>query len=179
MIITLRGTIIHKLADAVVLEVGGVGYEIRAPQRIMSPLVLGAQAAFWIHDHVREDNHDLFGFTTEAEFRMFRGLINVSGVGPKTALAALGADAAEVARRIDNGDAAWLSTIQGVGKKTAQKIVLELKGKLVDVEGGSDDLLGALVSMGYRREEASAAAQQAKGETLEERLRHSLKALAR
>jgi Holliday junction DNA helicase RuvA len=178
MILTLTGKLSHKLNDSLIIDVSGIGYQVFVPQPTLIASTKNQTLSLWIHDHIREDARDLFGFSSESEFRLFRSLINVSGIGPKTALAMLAADAKEVERRIDAGDVDWLTGVPGVGKKTAQKIVLELKGKLVDPKA-EDELTGALVSMGYHRDEAVRASSQAKGDTFEQRLKQSLKVLAR
>jgi holliday junction DNA helicase RuvA len=151
--------------------VGGVGYELLTPIGALGRL--GGDAAtvtFFVHTHVREDALILYGFATDADRTAFRALISVSNVGPKTAIAVLSAlPGPELARTIANKDVPKLTSISGVGKKTAERLVLELRDKL-SLEGalgtataaasapkGSELLIGALVNMGYRQAEAERA----------------------
>jgi Holliday junction DNA helicase RuvA len=155
----------------VVVDVGGVGYELVTPIGAVGRL--GGDAGivtFFVHTHVREDALLLYGFATDADRVAFRALISVSNVGPKTAIAVLSAlPGPELARTIANRDVPKLTSISGVGKKTAERLVLELRDKL-SLEGalgtvaapavapkGSELLIGALVNMGYKQAEAERA----------------------
>lgn len=184
MIATLKGSVAAKFRDWAVVECGGVGYQVYLGSATLRKLSSGQQVSLWTHEYVREDRRDLFGFVSVEEYRLFLQLIGVSGVGPKTALAMLAiGDAAEIERRIERGDVAWLAGTPGVGKKTAQKIVLELRGKLAEVDAGADDeVISALVNLGYARErvlEAVAQGAPASDAPLEERLRGALRMLGR
>ena len=176
---------------------GGVGYELVTPLGAVGRLGGdGATVTFLVHTHVREDAFVLFGFASEADRLAFRALISVSNVGPKIAIAVHSAlPGPELARAIANKDVAKLTSISGVGKKTAERLVLELRDKL-SLEGstpgmpaqavapkGSDLLIGALVNMGYKQVEAERAVQ-ALGERvgkapLAELVREALVVLAR
>lgn len=184
MIITLTGLVREKGDNYAVLEVAGVGYQVFMNAPSLAALPTGKEVRLWTHEHIREDARDLWGFAHKEEYRLFRRLLDISGVGPRTAgnFLALGA-VAEIEKHIESSDAAWLCRVPGVGKKIAQKIILELRGKLVSesaVEGG-EDVVAALVSMGYARD----AARQALGKvadteaTEEGRLRAALKLLGK
>jgi len=183
MIINLTGVVAAKAEDFAVIECAGVGYQVWMSKPSLLVLQSGAQAKIWTHEHVREDARDLFGFLTFGDQRLFLKLIGISGVGPKSALSILALGSAkQVEDAVERGDIAFLSSAQGVGKKTAQKMILELKGRLVATDGAdaSEDVLVALVSLGYDREHARAVLQKlgAAG-TVEERLRAALRELGR
>jgi Holliday junction DNA helicase RuvA len=183
MIITLTGIVANKAEGAAIVEVGGVGYHVHMNAPTLSRLQAGTAAKLWTHEYIREDARELYGFASSAEHRMFRTLLAISGVGPKTAmnLLTLGT-VAEIEALIEKADVTRLTSVSGVGKKTAQKIVLELKGKLVgDDAGQGDDVVTALVGLGYSREKArDAVAAVAQKETSDEgRLRAALKQLGR
>lgn len=134
MIGYLEGTVIANDDRGVVLLTrGGVGYLILAPLSVKARADLDKELALWVHTVVREDALDLFGFSTEEELRFFKLLTTVSGVGPRTALGALGsADTGTLVSAITSGDAAYLTKLGGIGKKTAEKIVIELRDKCDD-----------------------------------------------
>ena len=165
MIAWLRGRLIEKAPTRVILDVHGVGYDVAVPvstfYAIGDP---GAEVLLRIHTHVREDALALFGFLTAFELTVFERLIATSGIGPKLALAVLsGIEAADLVHAVQRGDVARLTRIPGVGKKTAERICLELKDRLPVVEPGGqaavpppadalrDDLVSALVNLGYHR----------------------------
>jgi Holliday junction DNA helicase RuvA len=163
----LRGTILDKQPSRVVVDVAGVGYDVAVPLSTFFGLGdPGSEAALRIHTHVREDALALYGFATLLEQDLFERLISVSGIGPKLALAVLsGIEPAELVRAIERGDLARLIAIPGVGKKTSERIVLELKDRLpraqapasesgapaAEVPPMRDDLLSALMNLGYHR----------------------------
>jgi Holliday junction DNA helicase RuvA len=187
MIISISGTVTHKGKNFVVVETSGLGYQVFVNTSTLSKLVTGTNVRLWAYEHVREDMRDLYGFMSEAEHRLFLALTGISGVGPKMGLGILTLGAAEdIERMIDRGDVDMISSVPGVGKKTAQKIILELKGKLVDVSGDGaaehDDVLTALINLGYAREQAREALARktvvAAG-TTEDRLRLALRELGR
>ena len=174
MIGRLTGRIVaEEPSGALVLDVGGVGYDVMTPVgtlgRAATPT--GGQVLLHVHTHVREDALELFGFATEADRRVFRLLIEVPNVGPKTALGVLSAlPVEELSRCVDAADFARLSKVPGIGKKTAERLALELKEKLAKLGlaaaatrpavSGSEDgrrLLNALTNMGYRASEAERA----------------------
>jgi Holliday junction DNA helicase RuvA len=173
MIAHLRGTLIHKQPGQAIVEAGGVGYDvvISVPTFTALPAV-GAEARLHIHTQVREDQFALFGFLEREEKRLFEKLITVSGVGPKLAITLLsGLSPERTVQAIRSQDHAQLTRIPGVGKKLAERLVVELKDKLDDfavapvqsiVAGPAvEDVLSALVNLGYQRVAAEKAIQQA------------------
>ncbi len=177
MIAHLRGQILSKTPNAVVIECGGVGYELAISVSTYTELgEPGAQASLHVYTHVREDALLLFGFAELTEKRLFEKLLAVSGIGPKLAITVLsGISAERLAAAIRGGDHATLTRIPGIGKKTAERVVLELKDKLDDVAafaaGGvaavptlgalEEDVLSALMNLGYPRQVAQKAVQTA------------------
>lgn len=200
MIASLSGVVQEKDArrpQRVVVDVQGVGYEVWAPlftiYAIGEP---GARVALRIHTHVREDALQLFGFATDLEQQLFERLIGVSGVGPKLALAVLsGLDPHELVRALRGNDLGRLTAIPGVGRKTAERLVVELKDRLPQDTGAAslppqagdgvrEDLLSALTNLGYQRATAEKAVDRvlARGDApagFEQQLRAVLKELAR
>jgi holliday junction DNA helicase RuvA len=193
----LRGRILDKQPNRIVVDVNGVGYDVAVPLSTFYGLgEAGAEIALRIHTHVREDALLLFGFATRLEQELFERLISVSGIGPKVALAVLsGIEPGDLIKAILRGDLARLTAIPGVGKKTSERIVLELKDRLPKVEhtpapeGGvvepsalRDDVLSALMNLGYHRplaEKAVDAAIKAGNGAFEQALRQALRELAR
>ena len=177
MIAHLRGRIFEKHPNRLVLDVNGVGYDVFVPLSTFYGLgEPGTETALRIHTHVREDALVLYGFATLLEQELFERLIGVSGIGPKVALAVLsGIEPLDLIRSIERGDLARLTAIPGVGKKTSERIVLELKDRLpraqvAAVAAGAappesstlrDDVLSALVNLGYHRPLAEKAVEAA------------------
>ena len=177
MIAHLRGSILDKHPNRIIIDVNGVGYDVFVPLSTFYGLgEPGAAIALRIHTHVREDAFVLYGFATELEQELFERLIGVSGIGPKVALAVLsGIEPQEFIRAIERGDLARLTAIPGVGKKTSERIVLELKDRLPRPHGAvaaagaaaseppalRDDVVSALVNLGYHRPLAEKAAEAA------------------
>lgn len=173
MIAHLRGTLIHKQPGQAIVEAAGVGYDVVISVPTFTALpALGQQAALHIHTQVREDQIALFGFLDRDEKRLFERFITVSGVGPKLAITLLsGLSAERAVQALRSQDHAQLVRIPGVGKKLAERLVLELKDKLDDfaaapaavaVRGAAaEDVLSALVNLGYQRAAAEKAMQQA------------------
>ena len=166
MIAVLRGSISEKTPSRVIVDVAGVGYDVLVPLSTFYVLgEPGAAVTLRIHTHVREDVIALYGFVTRLEQDLFERLIAISGVGPKLALAVLsGIEPAELIRAIRTQDVARLTRIPGIGKKTAERIGLELKDRLASLQIAEpapaastaadqlrDDLLSALVNLGYQR----------------------------
>jgi len=200
MIAFLRGRILEKQPNRVLLDVNGVGYEVFVPLSTFYDLGdEGGEIALRIHTHVREDALQLFGFLTLLERQMFERLIAISGIGPKLAIAVLsGLETRDLVTAGQRADVARLTTIPGVGKKTAERIVLELKDRLAQivVPVASDakpaasetdrvrgDLLSALQNLGYHRPDAERAAdavlRDAPDRTLEAALKDALRHLSR
>lgn len=177
MIAHLRGQIFSKSPNAVTLECGGVGYELAISVATYTELgELGATASLHVHTHVREDALLLFGFKEPAEKRLFEKLLTISGIGPKLAITVLsGISAERLVGAIRGGDHATLTKIPGIGKKTAERVVLELKDKLDDMSGYAaateparpsmgavaEDALSALMNLGYPRAVALKAVESA------------------
>ena len=177
MIAHLRGQIFSKSPSAVILDCGGVGYELAISVATYTELgETGAQAALHVHTHVREDALLLFGFRELTEKRLFEKLLTISGIGPKLAITVLsGISAERLVGAIRGGDHATLTKIPGIGKKTAERVVLELKDKLDDMTGFApasapakpamsavaEDVLSALINLGYPRPVAQKAVEHA------------------
>jgi holliday junction DNA helicase RuvA len=171
----LEGSIRSLEPDRVVVMAGGVGYLVHIPLSTYYKLSESTTAALEIHTHVREDAFSLYGFSTIDERFAFEKLISISGIGPRLAQVILsGIDVAELAEAIARGDSRRLSAIPGVGKKTSERICLELRDKIVapvraeeprPVPRGSieDDVVSALVNLGYKPASAEAAVRDTKG----------------
>jgi Holliday junction DNA helicase RuvA len=162
MIATLRGTISEKLADSLVLETAGVGYELLVTADEWGSARVGQETRYYVAEQIREDAHNLYGFRELAGRQLFGQLIGISGVGPKVALAILSAAGeARLRQAIVAGDPALLRGVSGVGPKTAQRVVLELRGKVEMGAGGlapiGDAAYQALVSLGYTPAQATEA----------------------
>jgi Holliday junction DNA helicase RuvA len=200
MIAQLRGRLAQKEPNRVIVDVGGVGYDVSVPFSTYYALgEPGSEVALRIHTHVREDTLALYGFSTPLELQVFERLIAISGIGPKLALAVLsGIDAADLVRAVQTGDVGRLTAIPGIGKKTAERIGLELKDKLpkgiidetaAGAGGGApggelrQDLLSALLNLGYHRPLAEKAVDAALARTespaFEIVLKQALRELAR
>jgi holliday junction DNA helicase RuvA len=172
MIGRLKGTIIEKSPNRVVLDVGGVGYDVIVPLSTFYGLgEAGASVSLRVHTHVREDVIALYGFATPVEQELFERLIAINGIGPKLALAVLsGIEPEDLIRAVRTSDVARLTKIPGVGKKTAERIGLELKDRLPQAAQRGDaqatvatdddrrnDLISALLNLGYQRAPAEKA----------------------
>ena len=199
MIGRLRGTLVGKAPPWLVLEVGGVGYELEAPMSTFYDLPeLGREVVLLTHYAVREDTVALYGFLREGERALFRNLLKVSGIGAKIALAVLsGVSVDEFARLVQAGDAAALTRIPGIGKKTAERMVVELRDRAASLGAGVPsaapgkggavpaDPLGeatvALQALGYKPADAARMARQAveEGDGAEAIIRKALKAALR
>jgi Holliday junction DNA helicase RuvA len=182
MIAYLSGKILEKGKGFAIVLAGEIGYKVQLAESVLKSLEKGTPVKFYTHQVIREDAQELFGFTTMQELEFFWRLISVTGVGPKMALHLLALGTIEdIGRAIDRGDIDYLSSASGVGKKTAQRLVLDLRGKLVSegtVEGS--DLASALENLGYPRAKAHEAARSVGVEgTMEERLKAALKLMSR
>ncbi|MFO8071722.1 MAG: Holliday junction branch migration protein RuvA [Polyangia bacterium] len=160
MIGSLRGKISDKSSNGAVIDVGGVGYDVSLPLGTLAALPpVGREISLWIHTHVREEELRLFGFNSRSDRAAFRTMLKVGGVGPRVALAVLGAlTGGDLARVVESADTRRLTAIPGIGKKTAERIVLELGGKLelggesVASQAGGvlAELRAALVNLGFK-----------------------------
>ena len=191
MIGKLTGTLAAKNPPEVLVDCGGVGYEVLVPMSTFYNLpALGQTVALLTHLIVREDAHLLYGFATSEERAGFKQLVKISGVGPRTALSILsGMSVADIAQSVAKQDAARLTKIPGIGKKTAERLLLELKGKLGDAltSGGvsvandnQSDILQALVALGYSDRDAGLALKALPLDVgVSEGIKLALKALAK
>ena len=191
MIGRLHGKLIEKTPPQVLVDVGGVGYEVDVPMSTFCNLPAeGSEITLLTHFIVREDAQLLYGFATAAERQTFRALIRISGVGPRIALAVLsGMSTQDLADAVEQGNATLLTRVPGIGKKTADRLVLELKGKLAGnafapaggaASAAQADILSALMALGYSEREAQASERALPAEvTVSEGIRLALKALAR
>jgi Holliday junction DNA helicase RuvA len=190
MIATLTGQISEKFDDSVVIDVNGVGYGLLVTLSDYSQLNTGDNIKMYIHEHIREDSHDLFGFIARDTQKLFEQLLSVKNVGPKVALAVLGIGAASVVRgAIASGDVKLLQTAKGVGKRAAEQMVVELRDKVglatgaeaenIVSRGGvnlTDEAMQALLALGYNENDATAALQSIDASLpTEERIKLALK----
>jgi len=194
----LQGVLLRKEPPALMLDVGGVGYELEAPMTTFYELpAVGERVTLYTHLVVREDAHLLYGFVREAQRRLFRELLKVNGVGPRVALAVLsGLSDEEFCRCVAEEDIARLTKVPGIGRKTAERLVIEMRDKLPKdipmlastttaagpVAPGDpvSEAVSALVALGYKPNEASRAVRSAstKGLSAEEIIRQALKGMA-
>ncbi len=172
MIATLNGVVSEKLTDLVVLDVQGVGYGLLVPAEDYGRLNSGEQAKLYIYEHIREQSHDLFGFLSRDTKSLFEQLLAVNGVGPKMALNMLSIGSGlEVRQAIASGDVKFIQRASGVGKRVAERVVVELKDKVglvgVDIESTGllqsennsmqDEAVEALTALGYSSQDAAKA----------------------
>ncbi|PIQ67281.1 Holliday junction branch migration protein RuvA [Candidatus Uhrbacteria bacterium CG_4_9_14_3_um_filter_41_35] len=178
MIAYLEGEVISTGSDSVVLKTGGVGYRIYA---VDFTARTGDFLCLFIFDLIREDRRELFGFKDAEALNFFEKLIEINGVGPKSAQKIMSVSSHETLRKnILNSDLAYLTSLPGLGKKTAQKIILEMKGVLVEgnAENNADvDVLEALIGLGYQRKDIIALVQTLEAQTTEDRIREALNKL--
>jgi Holliday junction DNA helicase RuvA len=204
MIGRIRGTLVHKQPPDILVDVSGVGYEVQVPMTTLFQLPqLGDEVSLVTHFVVREDAQSLYGFIDERDRRLFRQLIKVSGVGPKLALTILsGMDSSSFARCVQRDDISSLVALPGVGKKTAERLLVEMRDKLKDwfgsdeaqvslVTGGEArvpaannvaDAEGALIALGYKPQEASRMVAAVNDDTVassEDLIRRALKSVVK
>jgi Holliday junction DNA helicase RuvA len=196
MIAFLRGRVLDKQPNRIVVDVSGVGYEVQVPLSTFYEVgEEGAEVSLRVYTHVREDALQLYGFLTDLERQIFERLIGISGIGPKLAIAVLsGMDSRDVILAIQRADVARLTGIPGIGKKTAERIVLELKDRLMKLapplEAGAatgatgtdrlrEDLLSALQNLGYHRPQAEKAIDLALKTDADANFEHALRAALR
>ncbi|MFA6027446.1 MAG: Holliday junction branch migration protein RuvA [Patescibacteria group bacterium] len=186
MIAYIKGKIKFK-GSYLIVETHGVGYKVAVVLDILNNKKVGDEVEFFVHQHLRDDADDLYGFVTMEELNFFEDLISVSGVGPKSAMNIIARfKIDEIKKSIVNEDATLLTKVSGIGKKTAARLILELKNKLdfVDVPGKKasshskteDEAIDALISLGYSRSQAWQALQKIdKNLSLEDKVRQALK----
>lgn len=196
MIAHLRGKLLAKHPNQAIVETAGVGYDVTISVPTFSDLpAIGADVALYIHTHVREDALALYGFLRASEKLLFEKLITVSGIGPKLAITILSGMAAdEMVGAIRGNDVAKLTRIPGIGKKTAERMVLELRDKLPETSAAAapavsamnateEDVLSALVNLGYQRAAVEkalcAATKNGKGASFDALFREALAALSK
>jgi len=165
MVAYLQGSIIESSIDTLVLNVNGGGYEVHCSATTLSDVAGEELVKLWIHTHVREDQFQLFGFSHQTEKKLFLSLNSISGIGPKMALKILSGTTIEnLVQMIEEGDVKALTALPKIGKKTAEQIILSLKGQLVLDEGSASavkfaaraDIVSALVNLGFRSNEVEA-----------------------
>jgi Holliday junction DNA helicase RuvA len=192
MIGRLSGTLLEKNPPALLVDVGGVGYEVDVPMSTFYDLpAAGERVVLLVHQVVREDAHLLYGFLTAGERDAFRQLIRISGVGPRTALAVLsGMSVADLSQAVALQESGRLTKVPGIGKKTAERLLLELKGKLGPetalgrpagaMADASADVVRALMALGYSDREAAAVVKQLPPEAgVSDGIKQALKLLAK
>ena len=191
MIGRLTGTLAEKNPPQIVVDVGGIGYELDVPMSTFYNLPgSGEKLTLLTHFAVREDGHFLYGFLSESERFAFRQLLKISGIGARTALSVLsGLSVGDLAAAVARQEVGRLVKVPGIGKKTAERLLLELKGKLADalgpgqpaaVDDAQHDILNALLALGYNDKEAAAAMKQLPaGVGTSDGIRQALKLLAK
>ena len=190
MIASIRGEVISKTLGCLILEVNGIGYELLMSAAEYDQLIVGTETKLFVHENIREDAYDLYGFTSESGKQLFELLISVKNVGPKVALAILNiGDSTKIRTAIAGGDLVLLMSAKGVGKRAAEQLIVELRDKVgliasttaddVVLRGAidkSDEALQAMVSLGYSEQDAAAALASVDPElSVNERLKRALK----
>ncbi len=183
MIATLTGEVTAKYGQMLVVETGGVGYEVSVPIEDWGGAAVGKPVSLFIYEQIREDAHNLYGFGELAAKAFFTQLLSVSGVGPKVALAILSSTSLErLHQAISAGDPDLLKGVSGIGKKTAERIMVELRGKVTatGTAAAADSTYQALVGLGYSPDQAAAAVSKLPAEMKDEaeRIRTALKGLS-
>jgi Holliday junction DNA helicase RuvA len=180
MIALLEGIVVEHEADAVILNVNGVGYRVFSTRPTVE---VGERLRLFISEVIRDDRHDLYGFASKEERELFVLLTNVQGVGPRIGQKILAAATANKLRSyIQAGDLNFFTSIGGIGKKTGQKIILELKGVLVSgdaADATQDEISSVLMGLGYSRQDVQEVLPHVTGSTEEDRLKSALKMLGR
>lgn len=191
MIARLEGNIVHIAEKFIIIDVSGVGYKLSLTKEVLSSCSLDEKMAFWVYTAVRENSIDLYGFKTINEMSFFELLLDVSGIGPKGALSILSIAPIDTLKRaIAQGDTSYLNKVSGIGKKTAEKIIIELRDKLKDyknddIEPGllrdESDILEALKSLGYGQNEAREALKKVSNKTegMNARIKEALQILSK
>jgi len=186
MIAKITGTVEEFLPRGIILSVSSIGYEVFVTFAEKDTLTLGKELSFYIAENIKEDEHTLYGFLQLSGREMYYQLTSVSGVGPKAAMSILSAHTSdEVAKAILQDNITLFSGVSGIGKKTAQRIILDLKGKLIEAEdtashNDEDPAYQALLSLGYKAKDAAVALKEVPGElNTQERVKLALKGVAK
>ncbi|OGD69544.1 Holliday junction DNA helicase RuvA [Candidatus Campbellbacteria bacterium RIFCSPLOWO2_02_FULL_35_11] len=188
MIMNLTGKIAYIGGNHIVINVSGVGYKVFVSNETIASVKENSETTLWTHLAVRENSMDLYGFLEREDLSFFEMLLTVSGIGPKSALGILNVASSEALRSaISSGDTSYLTKVSGIGRKSAEKIVLELRDKIGKIEGGATvireevDVVEALKSLGYSAKEASDALKQVSKEITGtgERVKEALKILSK
>lgn len=192
MISYLKGKILNRGANFIILRVGDVGYKIFVNAGMLADFNVGAEAEIYTHQHVREDALDLYGFKSMEELEMFEMLLSISGIGPKSALGVLSVGSVEdIKESISSGDPHLLTKVSGIGRKTAERVVLELREKVGQIADGrrqtangrnfSGDEIDALMALGYSMQQAREALRSVDKNVKDsgERIREALKRLSK
>jgi Holliday junction DNA helicase RuvA len=183
MIGRLTGIIESNKTNPLIIDVVGVGYLVHVPERLLTEIKPGKPHTLFIHSHIREDAFDLYGFAGQKDLAFFELLLTVSGVGPKTALLVIDHGVDAVGSAVARGDVEFFTSIPRLGTKNAQKIIIELKGKLdlTESSGETKQLSDALSGMGFDKHEIREAIKRldAKDISLEQKIKHALRLLAR
>jgi holliday junction DNA helicase RuvA len=189
MIAKIEGIIVHSSDKFIIVDVLGVGYKLYVTAETLLSLKLGDHNSFWVHTAVRENSIDLYGFRNINEMSFFELLLDVSGIGPRSALSILAvAPIDTIKKAIATGDTGYMNKVSGIGKKTAEKIIIELRDKLKDYKGEYDtegslrdesDIIEALKSLGYSQNEARDALKKVEIDTIgmNARIKEALKIL--
>lgn len=184
MIAYLKGSVFEMHDNSLIMDVQGVGYDVVVSSNTLSDMVVGLDSALWIHTHVREDAFTLFGFSSKVEKHLFESLIKVNGIGPRLAIQILsGAQLEQIINLIESEDIKGLCQLPKVGKKTAEQMILSLRGKLV-LEGSTvatsnkSELQSALTHLGFRGQDIEKVLSKVEtGSSFEDQLRHALSLL--
>ncbi len=190
MIGALTGTIFSTHKNPIIIFVGGVGYAVNVGEHLLAQLHKDEKKTFFIHTHVRDDVLDLYGFVKEEEHTLFTLLLSVSGIGPKTALAIVDRGVDQVRHAVISSDVDFFTTIPRLGKKNAQKIIIELKSKLGSTKdldlasessGDTKEIIDALLSMGFIRHEIVDVLKKItpEAQTIEQKIREALRFLGK
>lgn len=188
MIAQLTGIIASTLKNPIIIDVHGVGYAVHFPEKYIAGLTLGQSITASIHTHVRDDALMLFGFPNRTEQTLFELLLTVSGIGPKTALLVMDHGASAVQHAIGKGDVGFFQSIPRLGRKNAQKIIIELRNKMIDgdfelpgeTSSETTELIEALQSMGFDRKEVREVVKKIPSdETLSEKMKRALQLLGK
>lgn len=192
MIAHVEGEVVEKTSDALIIDVGGIGYEVQVAAHDFETATLGTRTKLYTHDHLRENSHELFGFSQLSAKRLFELLISVSGVGPKMALSILSLGDVETTRSaIAQADSAFIQRASGVGKRLAERVTVDLKDKVgapgshvLDTTGraghvlSQDDALDALLALGYNLQQANEALKNVDPTlSVQERIKQALQSI--